>query len=454
MSEVQHFGATGNGVADDTAVIQHAIDKSDGVVTFPRGVYRITRPIVIELDRHDRTGIDGSNGTAKIVMDGPGPALRFVGTHAGTGDPLSFKPNVWAKQRMPTVTNIEIEGRHAEADGVELDHTVQATLEGVLVRQCRHGVRLVKRNRNVLISHCHLYHNTGCGVFLDGVNLHQINIASSHISYNRLGGIRIERSEIRNLQITGNDIEYNNHRVHKTDPEPCAEIYVDTRGHATGVAEVTIASNTIQATDAPGGANIRVIGDDVDKRHPPGLWTITGNIIGSQETNVHLTACAGFSITGNFIYSCSNRNLLIEDSRQIIVAANNFRRHTPKMQMGVRLVDTEDSVIQGCHFLDESETGQANGASLLELVRCSRINITGCQLLDGVPHGVDLAACSQINMTGNTIVDRRAEKAMKTPIRWTGKGDGNLVSSNTLGDGTDGGASIADTAGVTMAGNV
>ena len=35
-------------------------------------------------------------------------------------------------------------------------------------------------------------------------------IAGSHISYCRLGGVRIQGGEIRNLQITGNDIEYNN----------------------------------------------------------------------------------------------------------------------------------------------------------------------------------------------------------------------------------------------------
>ena len=52
----------------------------------------------------------------------------------------------------------------------------------------------------------------------------QINVASSHISYNRLGGIRLERSEVRNLQITGNDIEYNNHKSHLAKPEPTAEI--------------------------------------------------------------------------------------------------------------------------------------------------------------------------------------------------------------------------------------
>ena len=244
-------------------------------------------------------GIDGSAGTAKVVMSGTGPVFRFVGTHQGTGDPDTVKANVWESQRMPTVKNIEIEGRNPEADGIEMIGTMQSVFEGVLIRQVRHGIRLYHRNRNVLISHCHIYNNTGVGVFLDRVNLHQINIASNHISYNRLGGVRVESSQVFNLQITGNDIEYNNHRAYNTKPEPTAEIYIDTTTEGARVDEITVASNTIQATASPGGANIRIIGSRSKVRRP-GLWTISGNLIGNQENNVHLSDCHGVVLSGNF----------------------------------------------------------------------------------------------------------------------------------------------------------
>jgi flagellar hook protein FlgE len=74
-------------------------------------------------------------------------------------------------------------------------------------------------------------------------------IASNHVSYCRLGGIRVEGGGIRNLQITGNDIEYNNNRsigVADADAEPTAEILIDCR---TGtIREGTIASNTLEAS--------------------------------------------------------------------------------------------------------------------------------------------------------------------------------------------------------------
>ena len=46
MSSVYDFGAAGDGIHDDTAAIQKAVD-SDMPVYFPKGVYVVSRPIVI-----------------------------------------------------------------------------------------------------------------------------------------------------------------------------------------------------------------------------------------------------------------------------------------------------------------------------------------------------------------------------------------------------------------------
>lgn len=454
MSNVQRFGATGDGTTDNTEAIRHAIRDGDGMLHFPPGTYRITQPIEIVLEQSGPLGIDGTSGTARILMAGPGPAFRLVGTHGGTGDPSSVKGNVYPSQRLPTIKNIEIEGAHPEADGIQMIQTMQSVFEGVLIRRCRHGIHLTKRNRNVLISHCHLYYNTGVGIFLDRVNLHQIIIASSHISYNRLGGIRLEGSEIRNLQITGNDIEYNNHAAHETDPEPTAEIYVDTTEPGSSVNEITVASNTIQATSSLGGCNIRIREADGPPSRPPGLWTITGNIIGSQENNVHLTGCYGVSITGNCIYSCSNRNLLIEDSRQITVGDNIFRRHTPRMGTGVRIVESSDVALTGCSFLDEHPEGQPSAASLLELAKCDRINVSGCQLLDGVPCGIDATDCNHVSVTGCTIHDTREDRKSLHAVRFRGKGRGNLVATNVIGPTIEAPVTVEESSDVREEGNV
>ena len=433
MSNVRNFGAAGDGQTDDTEAIQHAIKDGDGLLEFPKGTYRITRPLEIPLKESGPRGISGSMGTATIVMAGPGPAFRLVGNHGGTGDPGSVKPEVWQSERMPTVREIVVEGSHAEADGFELKGTMQAIFDGVMIRHVRHGIHLVERNRNIQIVNCHIYHNRGVGIFMDGLNLHQINIANSHISYNRLGGIRIERSEIRNLQITGNDIEYNNapRSYPELSTEPTAEIWIDTTAEGASVNEVTIVSNTIQATATKEGRNIRIM-EKRDGSRPPGLITITGNIIGSQETNVHLSGCYGISLTGNSIYSCSHRNLLIEDSRLITIGSNHFRRHTEKAGTGVRLLDSQDCTISGCSFHDESPEGQRSGASLLELQNCQRIAVNGCNFSNGVPYGIDALDCRDVLVTGCTIADTRETPRAEASIRFKGQGSGNFIASCSL----------------------
>ena len=118
MSNVKKFGALGDGKTDDTSAIQHALNAGDGVLEFPRGNYRITKTLIVDLAKTGRTGIHGSGGTAKLIMTGPGPAILLKGTHAKTADPAGFRPAEWQMERMPTVSNIEIEGRHRKADGI------------------------------------------------------------------------------------------------------------------------------------------------------------------------------------------------------------------------------------------------------------------------------------------------------------------------------------------------
>ena len=160
-----HAQPIGDGKADDTASVQTMVDAG-GAVRFPRGTYRLTKPIVVDLDKTGFISLNG-DGVARFVMENSGPAFHFKGTHGGTADPTSLKPEIFARQRTPMVDGIEIVGAHPEADGIEATGTMQLTITRLAVHEARHGVRLSVRNRNVIISDCHLYHNSGVGVFYD-----------------------------------------------------------------------------------------------------------------------------------------------------------------------------------------------------------------------------------------------------------------------------------------------
>ncbi|MEZ5387013.1 MAG: glycosyl hydrolase family 28-related protein, partial [Prosthecobacter sp.] len=187
----------GDGKSDDTEAIQSLID-SGGSVMLAKGTYRLTKTLTVDLAETGFAALSG-DGTARLVMEAAGPAIHFIGTHAGTAAPSTVKPEIWEQQRTPMVDGVEIVGAHAEADGIEATGTMQITLSRVVVRKCRHAVHLTERNRNVLISACHFYENSGVGVFYDNVNLHQSNIIGCHISYNAGGGIVSRGGNVRNV---------------------------------------------------------------------------------------------------------------------------------------------------------------------------------------------------------------------------------------------------------------
>src|SRR5262245_19332648 len=323
MSNVREFGAKGDGKTDDTAALSHAVQQGDGRLVLPRGDYLLSRPLYVPLALHGRISIAGRGGTARLIMSGPGPALHLVGTHRKTALPEDFAEGVWQKERMPTVEGLEIVGNHPEADGVRVEGAMQPTLRGLLIRRCRHGIHLTNRDRNVLIADCHVYNNSGAGVFLDRVNLHQTNIVGSHISYCKQGGIKVAGSEVRNIQICGNDIEYN------FDPkaETSADVLFDCRDGT--VREGAVAGNTIQAKQSPNGANVRLVGVGKDDPNAVGLLAITGNLIGSQHTALHLRACRGVVVSGNCVYSGYENALWVEDSENVVIGANSID-HNPE----------------------------------------------------------------------------------------------------------------------------
>ncbi len=429
---VRQLGAVGDGKADDTAVIQIAVEAG-GVVRLPKGTYRITKPIVIELDKVGYTSICG-DGVARIVMAGPGPALKFVGTHFKSADPADFAKNVWERQRMPLVDGVAIDGDHPEAVGIEATGTMELTLTRLHIRGTLHCIHLVGSNRNLLISDCHLYENRGVGIFYDNVSLHQSNIIGCHISYNRGGGIVARAGNVRNIHITGCDLESNMGR----DTPPTANVLIDCSGSAYGTGEVAITGCTIQHNnDSPDSANIRILG-----RSQPtaklalvreGHVTITGNVLSDVKVNVHLRDCRGVVLTGNTFWMGFTHNLLIEDCSDIILGPNNFDRnplynygHSLDARNSLVIRNSEDCTLTGLHV---TNVWREPAGLLIE--GCKRMNITNCTILDCDNVGLLLKDVTNSRVSDCLIRDDR-ENAKSASLVVAG-GQGNMIVHNLLG---------------------
>jgi len=436
MVDAYDYGAVGDGKANDTEALVHALHAGDGILDLRKGTYRITRPLVVDLARTGYASVRGQGGASRIVMTGAGPAIRLVGSHQGTSAPRTIKPPVWERERFPTIDGIEIVGTHPQAVGIELRKTMQATISRVLVRNCRHGIHLVERNRNFVLSDSHLYDNAEYGLFFDRCNLHQIIVHGNHISFNKRAGIKSRDGDVYNLQITGNDIEYNNDPGSKplTGQKPAgAEIWFEANEGI--ISEVTIASNTIQATVQPGGANIRIHGPH--KNSPTGarLIAINGNVIGSQIRGIELLHAHRVAITGNTIYDSAELSLAATHCSAIAVGANTVAWRnvdTEPPRDGFLFEDCDNCALTGL-VTHKLGYGHRKRGGAITLLRCTDMAVTGCQLTDPRVRGIDMIDCSRCRVSDNSIVDRREPAMMRNAIRLTGRGEDNLVQHNLVG---------------------
>jgi hypothetical protein len=455
---VKDFGAKGDGMADDTDAINAAVAGSViGVVQFPRGTYRITETIDIVLADNGLLGLSGVGASARIIMEGEGPAFRFTGSHHGTASPASVSTVTWEKERMPLVYALEIIGNHPKAVGLEFQYTHMPVVNSVLIRNMLHGIHITSRNRNVIITDSHIYDCSGVGIFLDSVNLHQIIISNSHISYNQHAGIKVYKSEIRNIQITGNDIEYNStsRSGTSTDGQISADIWIDCTDGGS-VREGTISGNTIQALPGEDGANIRFTGTSGDNRKI-GLLSITGNHISSQMVNIHLDQTHGISITGNTFIRGYDQNIKADNSRNVIINANVFDHnhdYAPRGELyapgGITIFNC-DNIILGDNIIDGVDY-EAGGA--ITVTDSREISLRGNHISNPRHLGIQINHSSNVRVTDCRVYEDVSIPAMRCAIELNGICPGTIIRNNSIVRGKKGDIVNNSTGGVLIEGNI
>lgn len=363
--------------------LQRQVDENGGNLKLLPGIYRLESTVVIDLEKHGSASVTAGSGAVTLVMDGPGPALSLRGTHEGTASPHSFRPRTW-REAVPRVRGVNIVGNHPDSTGIELVQTVQPIVSETSVRWCRHGIVLADRNRNVVISDCHLYENSGIGIYLDDVNLHQINVVNSHISYNRGGGIVVRDGNVRNFQISGCDLEAN--MPGDETPTRAANVWLDVSGsqgdRKKSIAEVAITGCTIQhsanygkeGTMAPGGANIRLSGKEI---WPIDSVTISGNVMSDVTVGLEIDHSMDIAITGNTFFAPKPGFLTATNSQRIVVNGNTFNPRQFERPGTIRFANCRDCILANS-TLHRFQT--EDGAVVIE--NCEGVSLLGLILTD------------------------------------------------------------------------
>jgi hypothetical protein len=276
-------------------------------------------------------------------------------------------------------------------------------------------------------------------VFLDHVNLHQTNVTGSHISYCKQGGIVSVGGEVRNLQVSGCDIEGNMAPGQK----PTANILLDSTGGS--IAEAAITGCTIQhESPSPDSANVRILGEGVGglknvpgKTHE-GHVVVAGNVFSDVKVNVDVQHARGVTVTGNTFWMGYQYNLRVEHSEHVVVGPNDFQRN-PRYDYGdatttknaIAFRDCADCTLTGLHVHNVKGVPAA-----VNLERCRRFNVVGCTILDCEAIGMKLTDVTDSRVSDCLI--RNDVNAAKRPRAFVVEGGrGNLFASNVFGGGAD-----------------
>ena len=135
ITNVLDFGAVGDGVADDTAAIQAAIDSlpnqtsnqgtvgEGGQIFFPSGIYKITAPIVIGANDRSVELIGAGKGRSIINVAFDGIGINVEGTDSGAGYTKNF---VLRDMRLQSTT---VTGRTAGTKLLSIKYLQYFTIE-------------------------------------------------------------------------------------------------------------------------------------------------------------------------------------------------------------------------------------------------------------------------------------------------------------------------------------
>lgn len=417
------------GTQSASAILQRLIDETSGLAELPAGTFLLDTPLRVELPAQGYRGIRSANGATRIIMNGPGPALRILGDHQGTAYPDSVEEHTWEKERFPIVSDLEIVGKHEQADGISLFRTMKCVIRNVLIRRCRFGIALVDRNRNVIIADSHIYDCLDSGVFFDNCNLHQINIIGNHISYSQRAGIRQCNGDVHNVQITGNDIEYN-----AGSAESSGEIVLEASEGL--ISEYSITGNTIQARPENSGANILISGGVKDAPHTARTFAISGNIIGSRDKNIVVNRANRITITGNTIYGGKTLNIHAQQSANIVLSGNNIGTR-PSMHSsndvyddGILLEDCSDCLLTS-NILNEHRFGNQEQGGSITLLNPIHCRISDCQIMYPRIRGVYVLGGMGCVISDNSITAPSSED-FRAAIQISGESRVHLIQNNWI----------------------
>lgn len=326
------FGATGDGVADDTTAIQAAIDlaalgTNGGTVALPQGIYRTTTTLNL---KKDVTLI----GMVQIQWSSISHGATIKAAH--TGDVLLFDPGTVGSPVNVRIgiANLFIDADNQARDGIHfIDFSVVSCRQVIVARTTRHGFHFDSVSGGVIsfgadVEYCYVNNATTAGYMVDARFVHlracicdggQFNLDATALgSLGEIIGCHFETATTAGVRLT-DSAQWRIGSNLITDPSNASTAILITGASAKFN---TVVGNALSRDSAAGSFGIRVtngpnnvivantiadvqIGVRLESEHN----SVQGNVIDATATSVQETGGGGRNVILGNVYVSGDEDL-------------------------------------------------------------------------------------------------------------------------------------------------
>jgi polygalacturonase len=189
--DVATFGAVGDGIQDDTAALQKALDHAGRMgisLTFSSATYRVRSPLVLGVPTNTRIALASLQGAA-IVTDFPNPVQGSEVAKPRANALFAVVGSTASSLEMNNLSFIGHATSTGDIDGVVLDALSEVRLNHIQVTGASRYGLVLTRVQNATLQKCRADHNLWAGLVIDASQ--NVDVQSGGYAFNGSSGAAV-----------------------------------------------------------------------------------------------------------------------------------------------------------------------------------------------------------------------------------------------------------------------